>query len=89
MRLVDTTTFEMIVSVEDDRMLSADVALVTHAAEYAGCHAGAAATFAGTVQSAVVASLVEPRSGPLPIVVRRRAGPVEVLVNGHILTLDV
>jgi RecG-like helicase len=42
---VDTNTFEMIVSVEDDRMLSAVVALVTHAAEYAGCHAGAAATF--------------------------------------------
>jgi hypothetical protein len=87
---VNATTFEMTVSIEDERFVGAVAALVLQAAAYAGCQSTDAAQFANAVQDAIAASLEEPREQPLlPVVVRRRSGPIEVLMNGRILSLDV
>ena len=60
------------------------------AAQYAGCPASDATAFAQDVEDAVRDSLQRVPDGTmLPVTVRRHAGPVEVLVNGHTLSLDV
>jgi hypothetical protein len=87
---VNSTTFEMTVSIEDERFVGAVGAIVLQAAAYAGCPSDEAARFAQTVQDAITESLDQPREQSLiPVVVRRRSGPVEVLMNGRILSLDV
>lgn len=87
---MNATTFEMTVSIEDERFVGAVAALVLQAAAYAGCQSTDAAQFAKAVQDAITASLDEPRDHPLmPVIVRRRAGPIEVVMSGRILSLDV
>ena len=87
---MNSTTFEMTVSLDDERLVGAVGVLVLQAAAYAGCPSGDAAQFAKTVQDAITASLGEPRDQPLlPVIVRRRSGPIEVVMNGRTLTLDV
>ena len=87
---MNSTTFEMTVSLDDERLVGAVAVLVLQAAAYAGCSSGDAAQFAKAVQDAITASLGEPREYSfLPVIVRRRSGPVEVLMNGRILSLDV
>jgi len=84
------TSFEMTVSVQDDRFAGAVRVLVTSVAAQAGCGAPAAEAFAAAVEVAVRQRLLEVSAGVLiPIVVRRQDGPVEVLVDGHTLTLEV
>jgi hypothetical protein len=89
---VDASTFEMSVTLEDARFVSAVRALVHTAAQYAGCPASVAGQFARDVEDAIAASFGDGRAareGPLPVTVRRADGPVEVLVNGHVFRLDV
>ena len=87
---MNSTTFEMTVSIEDQRFAGAVGAIVLQAAAYAGCSTDDAARFARAVQDALAESLDEPREQSLmPIVVRRRSGPVEVVMNGRVLSLDV
>ena len=87
---MNATTFEMTVSIDDQRFAGAVGAIVLQAAAYAGCPSDEAARFAQAVQDAIAESLDEPREQSLmPVVVRRRSGPVEVLMNGRILSLDV
>jgi hypothetical protein len=87
---VDTTTFEVTVSLQDMRFVGAVRALVDTAAKYAGCPAEEAARFAGDVENALCACLGDrPPDGLLPVTVRRAAGPIEVLVDGQVLSLDV
>jgi hypothetical protein len=88
---VNATSFELIVSVSQDARFAATVReLVVCAAQYAGSSDADAAVFGRDVEEAVRASLDETAQGTmLPVTVRRRAGPVEVLVNGHTLTLHV
>lgn len=89
---MDGSTFEMSVSLEDARFVSAVRALIDSCAQYAGCPPAAAAQFANNVEHAITASFLDGRAaadGPLPVTVRRADGPIEVLVNGHIFTLDV
>jgi hypothetical protein len=87
---VNSTTFDMTVSLDDERFVGAVAVLVLQAAAYAGCPAADAAQFAKTVEDAITASLGEPRDHPLlPVIVRRRSGPIEVVMNGRTLSLDV
>jgi hypothetical protein len=88
---MDATRFELTVSVSKDARLAGTVrALVVCAAQYAGCPDAAAAAFGRHVEEAVRASLQGAAGeGMLPVTVRRRSGPVEVVVNGDTLTLDV
>ena len=88
---MDATSFELTVSVSPDTRFATTVReLVAYAAHYAGCSEADAAVFGRDVEDAVRASL-EGIAGDaiVPITVRRQAGPVEVLVNGHTLTLQV
>jgi hypothetical protein len=87
---VHATTFEIIVSIEDERFVGAVAAIVLQAAATAGCPSDEAARFAKVVEDAITESLDEPREQALlPVVVRRRSGPVEVLANGRTLSLEV
>ena len=90
-RQMDATSFELTVSVSPDARFAVTVReLVVCAAQYAGCSDADAAAFGRDVEDAVRASLEEAADAiVLPVTVRRRAGPVEVLVNGHTLTLQV
>jgi hypothetical protein len=89
---MDATSFELIVSVSLDPRLAATVReVIVCATQYAGCaNAAGAAAFAKEVEAAVSAVLSEGDAGAmLPVTVRRNAGPIEVLVNGHVLTFRV
>jgi len=87
---VDATTFEVTVSLQDMRFVGAVRALVDTAAQYAGCPPADAARFAGDVENAIRACLGDHRpDGLLPVTVRRATGPIEVLVDGQVLSLDV
>jgi hypothetical protein len=82
----------MTLSLADARFVAAVRALVDTAAKYAGCPSAPAAQFARQVEEAIEASFRERHAdtdGPLPVTVRRADGPVEVLINGHLLSLDV
>lgn len=86
---MDATTFEVTVTVQGDRYAGAVHALVLCAAEYAGSPSAEANAFATSVEALVCECLVERGQALLPVVVRRRAGPVEVLIDRHILTLEI
>jgi hypothetical protein len=87
---MDSTSFELIVSIEDSRFVATIGALVDHAAQYAGSSSADAASFSSAVTEALAAALAgRTGSAPLPVVLRRRAGPLEVVVDGQTLTLDV
>jgi hypothetical protein len=87
---MDSTTFELIVSIEDSRFVATIGALVDHAAQYAGSSSADAASFSSAVTEALAAALAgRTGSAPLPVVLRRQAGPLEVVVDGQTLTLDV
>ena len=87
---MDGENFELTVSVQDDQYAGAVVALVDSVARQVGCGPEAAAAFAASVDAALRRSLAQQRVGELlPVLVRRQDGPVEVLINGDRLTLNV
>ena len=87
---MDATSFELTVSVSQDLRYATTVReVVMCAAQYAGCPLVNATAFAGAVEEAVRVSLQETGEAMLPITVRRHQGPIEVLVNGHTLTLPL
>lgn len=62
--------------------------LALHAAQYAGCADGAADPFASLVEQAFTGCLHQ-SSGDVPLIFRRLSGPLEVVVDGRVLTLTV
>ena len=80
--------FELNVSLPHDaRFAETARELAVHAAKQAGHGDEAARAFGQDVESLVRSHLEASVSGtPVPLVVRRVAGPVEVLVNGRSLT---
>lgn len=87
---VNTTSFELTVSVSRDERLAATIGdLVRCAVHNAGSDGAAADTFVRQVEDVVRASLHGGDSGGmLAVTLRSRAGAVEVLVGGRTLTLD-
>lgn len=88
---VNTTSFELTVSVACDVRLAATIAdLVRCAAQNAGCDGASADAFVREVEGEVRASLDghDSRTGMLAVTLRSRDGAVEVLVGGRTLTLD-
>jgi hypothetical protein len=82
--------FELHVTLPTDTRFAATAReLAVHAARHAGCSAASAHTFGAQVEEVLRAYLdadgVEPS---IPLVFRRTAGPVEVLINGRTLTID-
>lgn len=84
-------SFELTLSLPHDaRFVSAVGGLVVHAAQYAGCAPARAETFAREVEALVRCHLADPAAPPLvPIVVRLAAGPLEIVVNGRTMTLEI
>jgi hypothetical protein len=82
--------FELTLSVPCDVRFAATIgSVVDQAARQAGCAPAAAGAFAKRVEACVRQSLEAHTSTDLlPVVVRHDDGPVEVLVNGHVLTPD-
>jgi hypothetical protein len=64
--------------------------LAVQAARFAGCSPPDAATFGRSVEAVFDESLRQATSdAPIAIVVRRGEGPLEVLVDEQMITLDV
>jgi hypothetical protein len=86
---MDATSFELAMSVPRDQQFAVVVHdLARHAANYAGCAAADCDVFARSVGEAFTASAAA-GDGDVPVVFRRNAGPLEVLLDGRLLTLAV
>jgi len=86
---VDTNTFEFSLSVPRDERFAPTVRLMAvQAARYVNCSEADAQAFGGSVEKAVHACLRDAAAdATIAVVVRRDGGPVEVLVDGHVVTL--
>lgn len=85
-------SFELRVSIpRDPRMALTAGALACHAAEAAGCAERDARAFARRVEAAVLRCVEQPGRGGarVPIVLRRAEGPVEAVVAGRALSVEV
>jgi hypothetical protein len=82
-------SMELVLSLpRDERYAETAAAVAAHAARQAG-HAASVADAFGRRVDARVRELLR-AAGPdlLAVVVRRENGPVQVLVSGHVLTLE-
>lgn len=88
---MDASSFELTVSVSRDaRFAGAVRELVVCAANYAGCAQPEAKAFGERVEALVAASMEGAADGAMvPVTVRRQDGPVEVVIDGRVLRLDV
>ncbi len=87
---MDAASFELAVSMpREARFAEAVRRLAVQAAQYAGCAAGDADPFASSVEDAFQACLGAVPTTAVSLMFRRSAGPLEVVVDGRILTLDV
>jgi hypothetical protein len=80
---MDATSFELNLSLPGDARHAATLRdLAVHAARYAGCRGADADRFGVVVEAIMLGCLthVTSREMPLPVVVRRGDGPVEVLI---------
>jgi hypothetical protein len=87
---VDASRFEFSLTVPRDARFADTVRLLAEqAARYAGCGAPDTETFAASVETAIRDRLAEAPGGEaIAVVVRRDHGPVEVVVDGHALTVE-
>jgi hypothetical protein len=86
---VDGSRFEFSVSVpRDERFVATVRSLAVQAARYASCGEAAAESFGASVESAVRARLRDASTEVIAVVVRRAAGPLEVLVDGRPVTVE-
>ncbi len=72
----------------DARFADAVRRLALQAANYAGGNAGDAEAFAASVERAFQ-SCLSASAGDVALTFRRAAGPVEVLIDGRVLSLAV
>ena len=87
---MDPSHFQFVLSVPHDAQYLPMVRLLAaQAARYASCSEAEAERFGGSVEQAVQACLHKPApTSAISIVVRREAGPVEVVVDGHIVSIE-
>ena len=80
--------FELHVTLPTDaRFAETARELAVHAAKHAGCSETRANAFGEEVASVIRGYLDADPDAEVPLVVRRRSGPVEVLINGRVLSL--
>ena len=86
---MDTSRFVFSLSLPRDAKYVPTVRrLAVQAARYASCADADAESFGGSVENVLRSCLQEPSDGVISVVVRRDAGPVEVRVNGHAVTVE-
>jgi hypothetical protein len=88
---MNASRFELNVSVSRDARLAGAIrALVVWAANYAGCPEADAVAFGRHVEEAVADSMQGAEGDSMvPVTLRRHDGPMEVVVDGRVLRLDV
>jgi hypothetical protein len=88
---MDATSFEFTLSLPNDDRFAATIRdLAIHAARYAGCARPEADAFGCAVEALLRRCFEDAASDlPLPIVVRRAAGPLEILIGERSIMLDV
>jgi len=89
---VTAESFEINVTLPPDlRFVATAAAIAVHAAQFAGCPPAAAQAFGRDVEEAVRGCIERLHAAPaaIPLIVRRDAGPVEVIVDGRTLRIDV
>ena len=87
---MDASSFEFAVSMPREAQFAGAVyRLVVQAAQYAGCAACDVDAFARAVEAAFEGCVVEASSDHVPLMFRRSSGPLEVVVDGRVLTLTV
>ncbi len=81
--------FELNVSIPRDARFAETVReLAVHAAKHVGCSEARAHAFGREVEEATRGYIDNASDEGLPLVFRRRTGPVEVLVNGRTLSAE-
>jgi hypothetical protein len=85
------TTFELTLSVpHDPRFASTIRDLAIHAAQHVGCAQAKAEAFGRAAEELLRACLADSAPGSdVPVVVRCLAGPLELLIDERIITLDI
>ena len=87
---MDATSFELAVSMPRQASYADAVRrLAVQAAQYAGCAAGDADPFGATVEQAFTKCLDGAAASDVPLMFRRDSGPLEVVVEGQVLTLVI
>jgi hypothetical protein len=86
---VGPADFELNVSIPRDARFAETVReLAVHAAKHVGCSDARAHAFGREVEEATRGYIENGSDDGLPLVFRRTAGPVEVLVNGRTLSAE-
>jgi len=82
--------YELNVSLPTDvRFTGTARELAVHAAKHAGCTEARALAFGEEVEGVIRGYLESGNISPtLPLVLRRRSGPVEALINGRTITIE-
>jgi hypothetical protein len=89
--MTDAGHFEIQLSFPQDVRLAATVrALAVHAARFAGCGDAQAEEFGRSVEEVARTCLADSTSDrDVPVVVRRMSGPLEVLIDTQLVSLDL
>ena len=84
-------TFELSLSLPHDARFAATVRdLATHAAQHAGCAQSKAEAFGRAAEELLRSCLEHSAPGDeVPVIVRRLTGPLELLIDDRLITLDI
>lgn len=84
-------TFELTLSLPHDARFAGTIRdLAVHAAQHVGCGQAKAEAFGRAAEELLRACLADSAPGDdVPVVVRRLAGPLEVLIDERVITLDI
>ena len=88
--MTDHAHFELNVSLPPDTRFAVTAReLAVYAARHAGCTEARARAFGEEVEATILSCMERGNTdAPLPVVVRRMTGPLEVVVNGRTIALD-
>ncbi len=86
-----TTSFELTLSLPHDARFASTIRdLAIHAAQHAGCAQAKAEAFGRAAEELLRACLADSAPGnEVPVVMRRITGPLELLIDDRIITLEV
>lgn len=88
---MDSTSFELTLSLPHDTRFTRTIRdLAIHAAQYAGCGRDQAEAFGAAAEELLREHLADATfDGQVPIIVRRAAGPLEVVIHERTVRLEI
>jgi hypothetical protein len=86
-----TTPFELTLSLPHDARFASTIRdLAIHAAQHVGCAQAKAEAFGRAAEELLRACLADSAPGnDVPVVVRRVGGPLELMIDDRLITLDI